>query len=218
MKTKIGLNPNFIFNSLNSLQSILLLQGEKTANEYIASFANLIRETLEINRRDFTTLKREINYLKSYVQIEAIRLKQDLKFNINLSESINPRLIKIPCMFLQPIVENSIIHGLYHKKGEKMLDLSFSLEGDFLRVEVEDNGIGREESNSLNSKSNKRHNSLATSIMKDRIRLSNLINKDRISLDIIDLKNNGVATGTSVVIKLPIKLETSDQISISEMI
>ena len=54
--------------------------------------------------------------------------------------------------------------------------------------------------------------------MKDRIRLSNLINKDRISLDIIDLKNNGVATVTSVVIKIPIKLETSDQISISELI
>ncbi len=111
-------------------------------------------------------------------------------------------------MFLQPVVENAVIHGLYPKEGDKNLDISFSIDDDFLKVDIEDNGIGREASYALNAQKNKRHVSLATTIMKDRIQLSNLINKNSIQLEIIDLKKDNIPTGTKVVLTLPIIFES----------
>ena len=104
-------------------------------------------------------------------------------------------------MLIQPYVENAIKHGLLHKQGNKVLILRFLKKENHLLCEIEDNGIGREKSISINEKNNKIYKSKAMSLTKERIDLLNSADADKLSLEIQDLKNdNGIPSGTKVTI------------------
>jgi len=195
------MDSHFIFNILNSIQNLIIQKDEREANRVFAEFAKLIRYTLDMNRTEFIYFEQEIDYLKSYISMEKLRLNNELKVDFKVDPELMNYPIKLPCMFFQPIIENAIVHGLKPKKGNRILGISFDCDGDFMVGTIKDNGIGRE---AASKNKQKGHNSVATHILNERIQIFNHQKKNKISITFIDLKNENNAIGSIVKIRIPI--------------
>ncbi|WP_317898826.1 histidine kinase [Aurantibacillus circumpalustris] len=192
------MNPHFVFNSLNALQNFILKNENVKANSYLVKFSKLMRQIIESNMSDAITLEFEIQLLKSYLEIEDLRFEENIKHVIEVESSLVPSSIKIPIMMLQPFVENAVWHGLLKKKGEKLLNISFSIKDDiYILCVIEDNGLGRKKTNYLDLEKN----SLATGFIEQRLSLLNQIYNLKCNLIIEDKPNN---TGTIIKILIPI--------------
>lgn len=198
------MDPHFIYNSLNSIQSYISSNQDTQAERYLARFAKLMRGILENSRLDFVLLEKEIELLKIYMELEQLRFNNRFNFEINLTNEVDSDYILIPPMLIQPFLENSIIHG-FKNKTNGLLMLNFSIDNDFLYCVVEDNGVGRK--SSVEIKENTKKQSLGMEITGER--LSTLSEQFNVHAEfkVIDLfsNENGKAKGTRVEIKLPYK-------------
>lgn len=202
------LNPHFVFNSLNSLQNILILKGEQEANRHIHAFSGLMRKVLDNSKNETISLAEEMTFLRNYVTLEENRLSDNLHFEITYTGTVDTDEIRFPVMIFQPIVENSIIHGLSSKKGLKALKISFTLENKNLITIIEDNGIGRQKAAEQNS--GRTHKSWASTILREKINVFNQIRNNSIRFEIIDLTDNeGEPAGTRVIVYLKTNLPSS---------
>lgn len=196
------MNPHFVFNSLNSIQSVLFLKGERETNRYIGSFSKLIRQTLDNSKKGAITIQEEVDYLTTYLDLETRRLDGELIHSIELGDDLELEETIIPCMIVQPMVENAILHGLAPKKFDRQLVIRFIKKDNQLEIEVEDNGIGREEAG--NNSRQKSHNSWASTILQERLEVLNKINMGKVTCKIVDLTDGKNATGTLIQIQLPL--------------
>ncbi|MEE9407350.1 MAG: histidine kinase [Polaribacter sp.] len=200
---KSQMNPHFIFNSLNNIQSSFLLDDEVKSNKIFVNFSKLLRTTLEMSNTEFTTLKKEINYIKQYLSV--IQSNHDTLFDVfySIEENLDLSKIKIPVLILQPIIENAIEHGLLPSKKEKIIQINIYCNSKkTIKIEIIDNGVGRNDKKIDKLKEQK---SYGTSIIKNRIELLNKINNSKFySFNIIDLKNHSTSKGTKVEIIIPI--------------
>ncbi|WP_435262162.1 sensor histidine kinase [Tenacibaculum sp. nBUS_03] len=202
------MNPHFIFNALNSIQDYILLNEKKLAGDYLGKFADLIRIYLNQSSKDFIVLSEEIDTLKKYLELEKLRFEASLEYKVSCCKDIDIDTIEIPSMLIQPYVENSLKHGLLHKKGKGKLEVSFEVDSKnkFVLCKVKDDGIGRDKAIALRKKRNKYHNSFATKATQDRLELLNYNKNSMIEIEIIDLfSENGKPQGTEVLIKMPYK-------------
>ena len=109
---KAQMNPHFIYNTLNGIQSVMLLKGEKVANEYIGVFARILRKTLEMSITENLSLEEEMSYLRGYITLQNLRLNFSLTFLEDLPSFEDQKNHMIPPMLIQPIIENAILHGI----------------------------------------------------------------------------------------------------------
>lgn len=109
---KAQMNPHFIYNTLNGIQSVMLLKGEKVANEYIGVFARILRKTLEMSITENLSLAEELFYLRGYVTLQNLRLNFPVLFLEEVPSLEDQEILMIPPMLIQPILENAIFHGL----------------------------------------------------------------------------------------------------------
>ena len=200
------MNPHFIFNCLNSIKLYTLENDSQTASEYLTIFSQLIRLVLENSRSEKVTLQKELETLRLYIQLEAMRFKDKVKYRINIAPEIDQQYIDIPPLLLQPYVENAIWHGLMHKKegGNICINVSLPLE-HCLQVEIIDDGIGRNLAAEFKSKSATRQKSFGLKMTSERIDIINQVYNIKADVEIIDLKdamNNAI--GTKVIIKIPV--------------
>ncbi|MHC0442851.1 histidine kinase [Flavobacterium sp. 3-210] len=204
---KAQMNPHFVFNILNNMQSIMILKGEEEANKYFGAFSRLLRLTLDMSKQELVSLKDELDYINYYLLLSNLQLNGELNFSILTDETIvNKEKIFIPGMLIQPFVENAIIHGLSPKVGEKVLQIRCFIEDSFCVVKVIDNGIGREAASRLIKNREFVYKSWSTTIVKERIDIINASsNIAKVILDIEDLKTKDVSLGTAVTIKFKIK-------------
>ena len=200
------MNPHFIFNCLNSIQQYIFDQDIFAANKYISGFAKLIRATLQNSSKSFIPLLDEISYLSGYLSLEKLRFKEKMDYSIEIDQDINDESYIIPPMLIQPYVENSMRHGLRHKKeGNGFITVKFRKTGDRLYVTVEDNGIGRKKAGSFKTREHIEYQSKGMSLTADRIRMMNAKYNDSILIDVIDLEDDtGRPTGTRVVMEFPL--------------
>jgi len=199
------MNPHFIFNALNGLQSTMVLQGEKAFNNYMGAFSKLIRHTFEMSDTDQITLLKEIEYLKNYVALQSLRLDTEIDLKISAQKPIVSSFVYLPCMILQPIVENAILHGLMASKKDREITIHFFFEDGYLNCQIKDNGIGREAAQKRNQVYQSTHQSFATTILNQRIKLLNSKNKGNFFFHIEDLYDEqGQAAGTLVTVGIPI--------------
>jgi hypothetical protein len=164
------MNPHFIFNSLNSVQELILQNENDKATHYLARFAWLIRMNLAHSRENFITLEQNIQYLHRYLEIEQLRF-DDFAYTIFTDTKLDAANILLPPMLLQPLIENAIWHGLKPKRGNKKIDIRFLKQGDQLVCDIEDNGIGIHQA--LHVKQPATHQSTGIDNIKDRIGLLN---------------------------------------------
>ena len=195
------MNPHFIFNSLNSIQSFISSNESFKAMTFLSKFGKLTRDILEYSRESFITLDEEISSLKLYIELETLRFKDDIKYIINVDENIDIETTLIPPIIVQPFVENALKHGLRQKQGDGLLEINFRIYHDKLLCTISDNGIGRKASM---LKKEKDHHSLGIQITTERLQNLNKKAKSDIQFAITDLYDDaGTATGTKVVITLP---------------
>lgn len=200
------MNPHFIFNALNSVQNFMLKNNVREASRYLSKFARLMRLILENSENQYVVLAREVELLRYYTELEALRFNQRFQFDIEIDSKIDPEKTSIPGMLIQPHLENAIWHGLMHKDGPGHVRVRFLQNGPAsLRCEIEDDGIGRARARDIEKDRPTRHRSAGVTNIRQRLELLNARLEDDIHLEIIDLHDSeGHPCGTKVVVKMPI--------------
>jgi len=202
------MNPHFIFNSLNSIQSYITSNDQYNAETYLSKFAKLMRSILENSRHSFISLEQDLSTLKIYLELEQLRFEGQFEYKIEIDEEIDIDNTYIPPMLIQPYIENAIIHGLIGKLEEKgLLTLKFNLDTEStIKCILEDNGIGREKAQELKARSIKPYKSLGMQVTKERMEMISEINKVYFEERFDDLKDEkGRALGTRVELIIPIE-------------
>ncbi len=201
------MNPHFIFNSLNSIQKYILKNEHFEASQYLTKFSRLIRLILDHSNQNTILLSSEIDLLKLYVEMEALRFDNTFNYTITIEECLQTDTVQIPSMLIQPFVENAIWHGLLHKDEKGLLHINFTkTNNNSLKVIIEDNGVGREKAAALKSKQVLKKKSYGMQITEDRIAIINKTFGINASCEIIDLKDNkNNATGTKVIVYIPLQ-------------
>lgn len=198
------MNPHFIFNSLNSIHRYIWSNNQDEASDYLTKFSKLMRMILDNSQHTFIPLNRELESLRLYLDLEALRCNGIFDYRIRVADNINDEEVLIPPMIIQPYVENAIWHGLVHRKEKGMLDIEVRLNGRVLDIVVTDNGIGRKMAMEIKEKKDRTHHSMGMKVTEGRIALIRKINNTRdANVEVLDLQDNGHAAGTQVKIVLP---------------
>lgn len=140
---KAQMNPHFIYNALNSIQSLIVDERKTEAISYVGTFSRLLRQVLEHTDSNVVSLEKEMQTLKLYVKLESLRLNIDLEYTISADTEVMTEFEKLPPLVLQPFVENALWHGLSRKEGLKKMKVFVSQTDEYLVCTIEDNGIGR---------------------------------------------------------------------------
>ena len=200
MKTlRSQMNPHFMFNTLNSINSYIIENKSNEASKYLTMFSKLMRNILENSKYSEITLEKELQTLKLYIQLEAVRLDNKFDYSITVAQNVDVETLKIPPLILQPFVENAIWHGLHNKKEHGNLKITISLETEtLLNIHIIDDGVGRK-ATSLIKKQQTNHKSYGIEITVSRLKMLNEAN----SVEIIDLHNNReIPNGTQINLKI----------------
>jgi LytS/YehU family sensor histidine kinase len=201
------MNPHFFFYCLNSINRYIIKSDPQTASHYLTNFARLMRFTLDNSASESIPLHKEIETLKLYLDMESMRFDHAFAYAIEVAEEIQPDSLTIPSMLLQPYVENAIWHGLLPKEKGGHLWLRFRQHTeDFLTVEIEDNGIGRQQAKELKGKEAVRHKSYGMQISQDRLFLIQELYGLQASVEVKDLQDEqGQDRGTKILMQLPVQ-------------
>jgi len=200
------MNPHFLFNCLNSINSFIIKNDQEQASEYLSKFSKLIRLVLNNSKSSVVLLENELEALKLYIEMESLRFNNKFKYAINVDPAVEKDYIEVPPLIIQPYVENSIWHGLMNKKqNDGLLTITITQDQSYLIISVEDNGVGREAAAKLKSKDVRNQKSYGMNITKDRLKYINFNFNEKTDLKVIDLKdNNQNPIGTKVVVKIAI--------------
>ncbi len=197
------MNPHFIFNSLNSINSFIARNDERSANKYLSEFSKLMRAVLENSKHNFVSMSSELEVLKRYLELEHLRFTEKFDYDFGYDTGIDSEEIMVPPMLVQPYIENSVWHGLRYKEEKGHLNVYFSRKEDHILCVVEDNGIGRKKSAELKTR-NQQHKGESTALknIEQRLKIINEIHDLDLRVKITDLDAGG-ATGTKVEIMIP---------------
>ncbi|MDZ7740146.1 MAG: histidine kinase [Bacteroidales bacterium] len=200
------MNPHFIFNSLCAIQDLILSGQPEKANAFLVKIASLMRNILENSREEFIPLEKEIETLKLYLDVQQLRFESGFEYNFNIDSHIDPENISVPPMLAQPCLENSIEHGLLPGKNRGQIDVSYKIEDRVLKLEVTDNGTGRELSGKEKKERDINKQSISTAVIQERLDFFRKKMKIKnITYDIKDLYENSDPSGTKVTIMMPFR-------------
>ncbi len=196
---KAQMNPHFIHNALNSIQSLIINKRGEEASNYVTKFARLLRQVLENAEKNVITLDKELYSMQLYFDLEQLRLNMEINYEVIIDNSIAAAEIKLPPLILQPFLENALWHGLSLKEGNKQLSLHISQENDWVVCTITDNGIGRQKATESYDAFPEGHLSKAVTITEKRLIDFNHTSQPR-PITFTDLYENGIAAGTKAVI------------------
>ena len=202
---RLQMNPHFIFNALNSIHNLIILNDSAKARYALSKFSKLMRMVLENSREKLISIDAEIETLENYVQLEKLTTQNEFIFEIEVDENLDTNEPILPPLMLQPFVENAIIHGLKNIMHEGKIKVFFKLIGEhILQCTIDDNGIGRVNAGQINAQKENYHKSTALQVTQER--LSNINSKpDFIPFTILDKTDeNGIPQGTTIVIQIEI--------------
>lgn len=192
------MNPHFIFNTLNSVQTLINRDDRQAATAYLKTFSDLIRQNMHNISDELISLQREINLVEHYIQLEKLRFKELLNYTIEISDAVDTEEIMIPPLLIQPLVENAIRHGLMPAQSpDNRLTIRIYEQGYDLYIEITDNGVGL----SHQRRSNTAHSSFSLKNIRQRIGQLSMLHQISISMDMHALTNEaGQERGTRVVL------------------
>lgn len=199
------MNPHFIFNSLNAIQSYIFSQNGMQASIYLSEFARLMRMILDFSRKDYITLESELEFLKLYMDLQQLRIEHKFTYTIVTDEHEEPGSVLVPPMLAQPFIENAIEHGFFQRKGQGHILVSIKREGDFLRYTIEDDGIGLEASKKSKER-NMAHESLAVKITNERLETIYAGSKNGPAIEMTDKAVlDNTTSGVRITFQIPYK-------------
>ena len=198
------MNPHFIFNALNSVNNFIAKNDEKSANKYLSEFSQLMRMVLDYSKRNFISLREELELNELYLKLEHFRFRD--KFDYTFEDNIEATNLdlEVPPMLIQPFIENAVWHGLRYKEDKGHLSIVFAKQKENIIVTITDDGIGRDKSKSLKTKNQKNHKSTGLSNVQNRLEILNKTYDKAFQVEIKDGNTNSKDIGTVVIITLPI--------------
>lgn len=196
------MNPHFIFNALNSVNSFIASNDERTANKYLSDFSRLMRSVLENSEQDFIPLAKEIDLLTIYTKLEHFRFKDKFDYELKIDPALKVDDFVIPPMLLQPYIENAVWHGLRYKETKGNLLIEFvQWDAETVKITIQDDGIGRLRSKELKTANQKKQESKGMGNIKKRIQILNRMYKDKVAVTVQDVFENKEGTRVSLLIK-----------------
>ncbi len=190
------MNPHFIFNSVDNIQSLIHNKQDKEAISYLTKFSKLTRQILENSTENHITLSEELAMTDNYLNIQQLLYNNKFAYAITVDESIDPESILLPPMLTQPFIENAIKHGLKHKITGGLIAVKFYMKDQTLFFEVTDNGSGLE-----TEKNNSKHKSLATQIVTERLKSN--ATKRVIVINTQNIIENNTIKGVNTTFEIP---------------
>ncbi len=195
------INPHFIFNTLSTGLHFIRKERMKEAYNHIAAFSDLLRSYIKSSREKYISVGQEITNLENYITLQQTRFGDKFDYEIIIPSGGDLASIRIPSLLLQPIVENAIVHGLYHKEEKGHLKIEFKkIDGNGVVIVIDDDGIGRAKSKLLNEASNIETESFGTDLISDLVNIFN--NYEQISIDIIYIDKTSPLSGTTVMLTI----------------
>jgi two-component system, LytTR family, sensor kinase len=159
----LQLNPHFLFNSLNGI-STLIHKDPKTADRMISRLSELLRSTLSQKGKVYVSLAQELDSIQRYLELEKMRFGDRLSFEMEIDSAAKDA--KIPCMLLQPLIENAVKHGIAKVSRPGLIRVQSWVDDNTLTICIDDNGPGFDEDET--AKSNR---GIGQSNCQERLRL-----------------------------------------------
>ncbi|HEY6162415.1 MAG TPA: histidine kinase, partial [Bacteroidia bacterium] len=199
------MNPHFIFNAISSIQNYIIKNDSRTAQDYLAKFARLIRNVLENSKSETIPLIQEIETVGLYIELEQLRAPDRFHYRLDVDAAIEAYNTYLPPLLFQPFVENAILHGLLPRNDSKgELTISIRKNDHQLICIIDDNGIGRKKANE-NRMNRMSHRPLGLAVTEERINMLNRFHSGRASVMIEDKTDaGGEAGGTRITLTIPL--------------
>ncbi len=202
------MNPHFVFNALNAILHLLSINDRKSAMNYLALFARLIRLIFEHSKQKMISLENELEFLRLYLKLEKLRFEDKIAVHLEVEPELPIHQIKVPPLLIQPVIENAFKHGLLHREEGGELFLQFRKKDQFLICTIEDNGVGRLKAEELNAWRPKGYKSSGLQTTKERLAILNGISNsginNKVELLIEDLMDGNQPMGTRVQLRIRI--------------
>jgi two-component system LytT family sensor kinase len=132
-KLQLQLQPHFLFNSLNSINALILVKPDQ-AQQMVQQLSDFLRLTISRADEPWITLAQELEYLETYLSIEKVRFGHRLEVQLHVNETVKPFII--PTLVLQPLLENAIKFGLYGTTGKITIQLLAKQQDGYLQIEI----------------------------------------------------------------------------------
>ena len=191
------MNPHFIFNSIDNIQSLIYNKQDKEAVSYLTKFSKLTRQILENSSENYISLEEELMMIDNYLNIQQLLYNNKFEFTLKVAEDINTETILVPPMLTQPFIENAIKHGLKNTTEKGKIAIQFQMKDSQLGFQIIDNGIGFGSAEKDSSKK-----SLAMKITKER--LSSLAKNNNFEVQVENiLDDNKNSIGAKVYFDIP---------------
>ncbi|TAL79760.1 MAG: hypothetical protein EPN88_01630 [Bacteroidetes bacterium] len=196
---KAQLDPHFTFNTLNSVASLIYLEDRQSAYDYMNKFTQLLRAMLNDAERIYRSLAEELDFVNTYLELEKLRFGNKFNYEIKIGEGVSQKEL-VPKMVLQTFAENAIKHGIMPCDEGGLLNIMINKENNYLRLTIEDNGIGRASAAGHSTSTGR-----GLKLTGEFYDILNQINKKPIKHLITDLYNSaGDAEGTRVEVWVPV--------------
>ncbi|MCX7551566.1 tetratricopeptide repeat protein [Xanthomarina sp. F2636L] len=200
------MNPHFIFNSLNSIKLYIINNEKENAVYYLNKFSKLIRKILIASTEKEISLQDELDTMSLYMNIENMRFSNEINYQVKIDNTVNTSVIKVPSLILQPFLENALWHGLSSKSGTKNILMEvYQNTPDYVSINIIDDGVGRSVSQQIKEKKKLKRKSVGIKITKARLANFSKGFVNDYKIEIKDLYTNGKASGTKVMVHIPIK-------------
>jgi Histidine kinase len=197
---KSQLDPHFTFNTLNSIASLIYIEDRQTAYDYMIKFTELLRGMINDADRVYRSLGEELEFVTTYLDLEKLRFGEKFNYEIIIGEGVSQRE-QVPKLVLQTFAENATKHGIMSNAQGGLLKIMVNMEKDYLKLIIEDNGIGREAAAGHSTSTGK-----GLKLTREFYDILNQINKKPIRHFIIDLHNEaGDPSGTRVEVWVPVE-------------
>jgi two-component sensor histidine kinase len=198
---KSQLDPHFTFNALNSIASLIYLEDRQSAYDYMNKFTQLLRAMLNDAERVYRSLAEEIEFVTTYLELEKLRFGDKFNYIIDISDIVSQKE-QVPKLVLQTYAENAIKHGLMPCVDGGILKITVIREDDYLKLSIEDNGVGREKSLGKSTSTGK-----GLKLTGEFYDILNQMNRNDIRHTLTDLYNiNGTPAGTRVDVWVPVSI------------
>lgn len=191
-----ALSPHFIFNVLNNIWAII--DDRENARTQFDNLINLIRRSLINTEKIAIPLNDELDFVKSFIELQKMRMDNDLKVIWNIADGIDLSQ-QIPGMILQIPIENAIKHGLAPKRDNRVLQIDINEDIGFLQFIITDNGTGLQQASSPT-----KGTGTGLKVLTNTIHILNQINDNKMSY-LITNRDVEDGPGTKVIIKIPLK-------------
>lgn len=194
------LNPHFVHNSLNAIQYYIQRNEVEISEDYLTKFSKLMRLFFDYSRTKTITLQEEIAFIKKYLDIEKLRFEDKISYKINVDKKLDLNDLTIPTMLLQPMLENAVNHGIFHKTTAGTIEVTINstpIESQY-KITIEDDGIGINKTKKHNKKTTGTANAHSSNVIAERFEILNDSGEWNIDHSIKDRSDINDGTGTIV--------------------